>query len=462
MASNIKAPPKRNTRAAPKKQALETYDISLPLPAPPGKELLPSACINVVETQEVERGEEAEPGEEAATQEEPDEEAEAENELVKVQQGQIPIKSDTKAPAERSDDRRRMYLHANGLGGAPLARGRLPSPNVSRPAARPAMAGLCESPLTFQAIIIWRDELNEGKVSLRDIIDLEATHAGPDAKAVLAPVIGPNGQHIVSIAASGQTEPPPQMRGPASAPTTTAPLKPAGEYVDGEKTTADGTLGESDLDDDMENWLSLAAIEAELKPKVIETFDNVASAYKRLRRLQDQDIQSQLKSLSLSPAQERKYKKLQNEIIGEVKSLRLRQARIDSLVEQLYDINKRLVGHEGRMLRLAESHGISRDDFLCAYRGSELDPLWLDHVSNLSAKGWKRLVARDKDAINSHRREIHALASQTGLEIGEFRKIVQMVQKGEREARKAKKEMVEANLRLVISLRKIYQPPALT
>src|SRR5258708_16488809 len=204
----------------------------------------------------------------------------------------------------------------------------------------------------------------------------------PDAKGV--PVMpGADGQAPNAAA--------PQTAAPATAPAAATPFRAKPEAVPGEQEPTDPPEGELD-GDDLESSMSLAAIEAELKPKMLETFDNVADSYKRLRTLQDQDIENKLRSQSLSPAQERKYKKLKDEIIAEVKLLRLNQARIDSLAEQLYDINKRLVGYEGRMMRLAESHGVVREDFLKNYLGSELDPRWLNRVSKLSAKGWKNLV----------------------------------------------------------------------
>jgi RNA polymerase primary sigma factor len=409
--------------------------------------------VNVVETEET-----SEEGEEA--REEADEEGESEGgDLVEVQQ-KVPAKSETKEPTERTDDPVRMYLREMGSVELLSREGEIAIAKRIEAGREAMIAGLCESPLTFQAIIIWRDELNEGKVFLRDIIDLEATYAGPDAKAIPGPVIGADGQPIAGAPAQGGPGASglAQTAAPPAAPVAATPFKAAPERGNGEDAEAvEPTPGEGEFDDDdMENSLSLAAIEAELKPKVVETFDNIADAYKRLRRLQDQDIQNKLRNDSLSPAQERRYKKLKDEIISEVKSLRLNQARIDALVEQLYDINKRLVGYEGRLMRLAESHGVAREDFLKNYQGSELDPRWLNRVSKLSAKGWKSLVARDKDKVKQHRHEIQVLAGETGLEIGEFRKIVQMVQKGEREARQAKKEMVEANLRLVIAIAKKY------
>jgi RNA polymerase primary sigma factor len=374
--------------------------------------------INVVEQEEAE----AEPAEKA----EADEEEETGTDLVEATRSALPTTTTAKEPTDRTDDPVRMYLREMGSVELLSREGEIAIAKRIEAGREAMIAGLCENPLTFQAIIIWRDELVEAKVLLRDIIDLEATYAGPEGKNV------------------------PKVEGLAGLPVEGA--EPA-ELAEGEEPP----VPEGDLDDDdLENNVSLSAMEAELKPKVLETFDGIASAYKKLRRLQEQNVESKLQNDSLTPSQERKYKKLKEEIITDVKSLSLNAHRIEALVEQLYDINKRLIGLEGRLMRLAEGHRVSREDFLRNYQGSELDPKWLLRVSKLGTRGWKEFVAKEKDMIREIRQEIHHLASETGLEIPEFRKIVHMVQKGEREARQAKKEMVEANLRLVISIAKKY------
>ncbi len=405
--------------------------------------------VNVVETEWPEHEEEA------ALREEPEEETGRENELVEVRQP-VPAKTGARDAAERTDDPVRIYLREMGSAELLSREGEIAIAKRIEAGREAMIAGLCESPLTFQAIIIWRDELNEGKIFLRDIVDLDATYAGPDAKVMPAPVIGPDGKLALDTvpAHPGQT-PPGQAPTPAAA--TAAPFKTADDRPDDEEMAADGTVGDSTIDDDdLENWLSVAAIEAELKPKVLAIFDNIADAFQRLRRLQQRGIQGNLKNETLSSAQDRTSKKLKEDIVKEVKSLSLNQSRIDDLVGQLYDINKRLIGNEGRLMRLAESHGVARDDFLKNYLGRELDPLWLDRESDFATEGWNSFIAKDKDKINQQCREIHALAGEAGLEIGEFRNNVHRVQKGDREAHQAKKEMVEANLRLVISIAKKY------
>src|SRR5471030_2615813 len=326
--------------------------------------MLSEMGINVVETEDAE-SEEGET-EKAADEHDDDDDDDSGREVVETKQKSLAV-AEKKEPSERTDDPVRMYLREMGSVELLSREGEIAIAKRIEAGREAMIAGLCESPLTFQAVIIWRDELNEGKVFLRDIIDLEATYAGPDAKQMQVPVIiGPDGKPIPQAVVPGGVPVPgaPHLQvvqpvAPPAAPPAATPFKAPGEpAAEGEepKDPAE-TAAEGDYDeDDMENSLSLAAIEAELKPKVVETFDNIADSFKRLRRLQEQDIEFRLHNSSLSSAQERKYKKLKEEIITEVKSLRLNQARIDSLVEQLYDINKRLVSNEGRLMRLSESY----------------------------------------------------------------------------------------------------------
>ena len=390
--------------------------------------MLSDMGINVVEDEERAEGEEAEKAE-------PDAEEEA-SELAE-QTGTAVATTTKKEPTDRTDDPVRMYLREMGSVELLSREGEIAIAKRIEAGRETMIAGLCESPLTFQAIIIWRDELNESKILLREIIDLEATYAGPEAKQ--APVV-----ERVDEDARPKDDPRSFRRG-------------SREDEDDITNVGGESRVEEDDDEDDEANLSLAAMEAELRPQVMETLDVIASTYKKLRKLQDQQVEARLAATgALSSSQERSYKKLKEELITAVKSLSLNNARIEALVEQLYDINKRLVQNEGRLLRLAESYGVRREDFLKEYQGSELDPNWMKSIANLGGRGWKEFARSENNAIRDLRQEIQSLAQETAISIAEFRRIVNQVQKGEREAAIAKKEMVEANLRLVISIAKKY------
>jgi RNA polymerase primary sigma factor len=368
---------------------------------------------------------------------------------------------DEDEPYDRTDDPVRMYLREMGSVELLSREGEIAIAKRIEAGRELMIGALCESPLTFEALTVWRDELNEGKVLLRDIIDLEAMYgAGPDAQPVPV-VIGPPVPFIVPVVG----EPKPQLvNGHAAPPAFGEPRQPnagepetpldPGEAAAAADAAAEAAAEAEEFDD--EGNLSLAAMEASLKPQVLETLDQIASLYKKLGKLQDASVEAALASDELSSGQERRFKKLRAETVDLVKSLKLNNNRIEALVDQMYGINRRLVSIEGRLLRLAEAHGVERTDFLRQHFGNELDPNWARRVARLSGPGWHDFVQEERERIRQYRDDIQTLAQEMRQSISDFRRIVQTVQKGERESGQAKKEMIEANLRLVISIAKKY------
>ncbi|SHJ39955.1 RNA polymerase primary sigma factor [Shimia gijangensis] len=344
---------------------------------------------------------------------------------------EVTLGSGTAEKLDRTDDPVRMYLREMGSVELLSREGEIAIAKRIEAGRNTMIAGLCESPLTFQAITIWRDELLSEDILLRDVIDLETTFGNQMGEEEEEPVVD----------------------------TSNVNAAPKKEGEDSPELDADGNPIAKDDDDDEDEQanMSLAAMEAALKPRVLETLDLIARDFALLSEMQDARISATLnEDDTFSKKAEDKYQKLRAEIVLLVNELHLHNNRIEALIDQLYGINRRVMQIDGAMVKLADQARINRREFIEAYRGRELDPTWLEDMSQKTGRGWQMFMERSKDKVLELRADMAQVGTYVGLDVSEFRRIVQQVQKGEKEARQAKKEMVEANLRLVISIAKKY------